>query len=140
MSDVVHIGDKCIPSGPARTVVSEFRAASGGLADGWYAACESKELGDGPLGRTIFGEMLVLFRGKDGAPRCFIDRCLHRNALLSEGDVFDGCIGCPYHGWTYDAEGSLVDIPSEGPGGRRPDEARNLQRFPVSERCKDTFS
>ena len=31
--------------------------------------------------------------------------------------LFDGCIGCPYHGWTYDANGACVIVPSEGPGG-----------------------
>lgn len=93
-----------------------MRHAIGTLHQNWYAACTSKELGTKkPLGRTVLEEMLALYRDQDGKPVALKDRCLHRNALLSEGDVFDGQIGCPYHGWTYNSCGQCVNIPSEGP-------------------------
>ncbi len=85
----------------------------------WYVAAESAELtAVKPLARTILGETLALFRGKDGAPTAFPDRCLHRAGKLSKGWVVDGCLQCPYHGWVYDAKGSLCEIPSMGPRGR----------------------
>ena len=91
-------------------------ARCGALRDAWYVACRSDELErDRPLSRTLFGLPLVLFRGPDGAPTALRDRCLHRNARLSAGDVFDGKLGCPYHGWVYDASGRCVEIPSLGP-------------------------
>ena len=42
------------------------------------------------------------------------DRCLHRNAVLSEGRLKDDCLICPYHGWTFDENGKCVNVPSEG--------------------------
>jgi phenylpropionate dioxygenase-like ring-hydroxylating dioxygenase large terminal subunit len=91
-------------------------ARCGALKDFWYVACLSSELKVGKLeSRTVFGQPLVLFRQKDGTPAALLDRCLHRNARLSAGDCFDGKVGCPYHGWTYDGSGRCVEIPSLGP-------------------------
>lgn len=91
-------------------------ARCGALKDYWYVACLASELRAGkPLARTLFGTPLVLFRDARGHPAALFDRCLHRNARLSAGDVFDGKLGCPYHGWVYDAAGSCVEIPSLGP-------------------------
>ncbi|MFT3711158.1 MAG: aromatic ring-hydroxylating dioxygenase subunit alpha [Archangium sp.] len=91
-------------------------ARCGALKDFWYVACLSSELVAGKLeSRVIFGTPLVLFRDASGKPAALLDRCLHRNARLSAGDCFDGKVGCPYHGWTYDSEGRCVDIPSLGP-------------------------
>lgn len=88
----------------------------GALKDFWYVACLSSELRVGKLeSRTIFGTPLVLFRDASGRPAALLDRCLHRNARLSAGACFDGKVGCPYHGWTYDSEGRCVEIPSLGP-------------------------
>lgn len=85
----------------------------------WYVAAESAELTAArPLARTILGETLTLFRGRDGAPAAFPDRCLHRAGKLSKGWVVDGCLQCPYHGWVYDVKGSLCEIPSMGSKGR----------------------
>jgi phenylpropionate dioxygenase-like ring-hydroxylating dioxygenase large terminal subunit len=110
-----------------------MRDSCGLLKDYWYVAARSEEVtARRPLGRVILGEMIVLWRTKEGAATAMSDRCLHRNALLSEGDLFDGCIGCPYHGWTYDAQGRCVNIPSEGPDGKAAT-LRRLETFPVRE-------
>ncbi|NVI97390.1 aromatic ring-hydroxylating dioxygenase subunit alpha [Myxococcus sp. AM009] len=91
----------------------------GALKDFWYVACLSTELKPGqPLARTLFGTGVVLFRDAHGQPTALRDRCLHRNARLSRGAVFDGRIGCPYHGWVYDASGAVVEVPSLGPSQR----------------------
>jgi phenylpropionate dioxygenase-like ring-hydroxylating dioxygenase large terminal subunit len=110
-----------------------MRFSCGTLHEHWYVAALSSEVsGTRPLARTILEEPIVLFRGKRGQAVALIDRCLHRNAQLSRGRVFDGCIGCPYHGWTYGASGRCVFVPSEGPGAK-PGEQRRLERFPVRE-------
>lgn len=88
------------------------------LRDYWYVACRSRDLvKDQPLQRTVFGVPLVLWRDDQSAPVAMQDRCSHRNAPLSSGEIIDGCIRCPYHGWTYDTRGACVAIPSEGPEG-----------------------
>ncbi len=116
-----------------------MRFTSGTLSESWYVAALSREVTSRrPIASTILEEPLVLFRSAGGRPVALLDRCLHRNAMLSAGQVFDGCIGCPYHGWTYNAEGKCVFVPSEGPksGGvqaeapaGRPD--RFVESFPA---------
>lgn len=72
----------------------------GALADYWYVACLSAELGrDKPLARTMFGVPMALFRDERGRAHAVRDRCLHRATALSEGVVVDGKLACPYHGW-----------------------------------------
>lgn len=64
-------------------------------------------------------EWIVLFRDSAGKAVALQDRCLHRAARLSTGTVRDGKITCPYHGWTYNATGEVVQIPSETDVGRK---------------------
>ncbi len=110
-----------------------MRASMGRLAEHWYAAARAEELPRGrPLGRTLLGELLVLFRDERGDAHALADRCLHRNALLSEGVVVGGCVACPYHGWTYDADGRCVNVPSESRDGS-PRTELTLEAFPVRE-------
>lgn len=46
-------------------------------------------------------------------------RCPHRLAPLSEGRVdAAGRLECPYHGWSFNGDGSCHSIPQEQPGGR----------------------
>jgi len=110
-----------------------MRWTSGTLNAHWYVAATSGQVTDRtPFASTIMEEPLVLFRGTDGRATALRDRCLHRNAALSGGALFDGCIGCPYHGWTYDATGACVTVPSEGPGSRPP-VPRSVTRYPTLE-------
>jgi phenylpropionate dioxygenase-like ring-hydroxylating dioxygenase large terminal subunit len=83
--------------------------------DYWYIACESKDLDNKkPIARKILDEWIVLFRDEKGDPSCFQDRCIHRNSQLSKGWVKDGKLQCSYHGWIFNGEGKLTNIPSEG--------------------------
>lgn len=81
------------------------------LPEAWFVACRSTELKGRPIGRTVQGVPLVLFRGTDGRPSAFLDRCPHRNVPLSEGKVTDGLLQCPYHGWRFDTGGACRMIP-----------------------------
>lgn len=47
-----------------------------------------------------------------GQWRAFVDECPHRKVPLSEGRVEkDGTLLCSYHGWRFEGDGKLVDIP-----------------------------
>lgn len=109
-----------------------MRDRAGRLKDYWYAVGLPGDATDRrPLARTVLGERLVLWRDRTGAVVALSDRCLHRNAPLSEGDLFDGCIGCPYHGWTYAADGRLVGIPAQADGAPVPD--HRVRAWPTRE-------
>lgn len=103
----------------------------GDLVHHWYAAATSAALASRPLARTVLGERLVLWRDRAGRAHAHRDRCLHRNALLSEGVVVGDQLACPYHGWTYGADGRVACVPSLPPGEPLP-EAR-LRAFPTLE-------
>ncbi|RMG18319.1 MAG: Rieske (2Fe-2S) protein, partial [Planctomycetota bacterium] len=88
--------DLAPPSAPAPETTPRaplYRDRCGLLRDYWYVACTSAELQPGQvLGRVVLEEALALFRGPDGAPHALRDRCLHRNAELSEGTLEGGCL------------------------------------------------
>ncbi len=101
-----------------------------GLKDYWYIAAESRQLREKPLGITVFGEPIVLFRsGPEVA--ALQDRCSHRNMALSAGSVASGCVTCPYHGWQFNGAGRCVRIPSLGQSGRLP--GHGVRAYPVRE-------
>lgn len=82
----------------------------------WYILAESRELKPNTvLGRKILDERIAVFRDEHNRVAAFQDRCLHRAGPLSRGRVVKGRLHCPYHGWTYEGTGRVVDIPSLGP-------------------------
>ena len=80
----------------------------------WHPILGVEELIGGPVSATLLGQRLVAFLGPDGSPTVLKDLCVHRGTPLSMGTVRDGCVVCPYHGWTYDASGRCVNIPALG--------------------------
>jgi phenylpropionate dioxygenase-like ring-hydroxylating dioxygenase large terminal subunit len=79
----------------------------------WYIAALSGEVAEQPLGRTICGEQIVLYRAGDGQVAALPDRCPHRQAPLSKGRLVNGNLQCPYHGMEFSAQGTCVHIPSQ---------------------------
>ena len=77
----------------------------------WHPVAFSEELTDTPHQVTLFDTRLAVVR-LDGKPYVFDDICRHRGSSLALGRI-DGCyLRCAYHGWAYDKEGTVVDIPA----------------------------
>jgi phenylpropionate dioxygenase-like ring-hydroxylating dioxygenase large terminal subunit len=107
--------------------------SSGLLVNHWYAAGQAKLFKvEKVVLITIFEKPIVVWRLKDGSLSALLDRCIHRNAPLSEGKVINSCLVCPYHGWTYDHEGQCVEIPSEGDHNERIPH-KGVESFPIKE-------
>jgi phenylpropionate dioxygenase-like ring-hydroxylating dioxygenase large terminal subunit len=87
------------------------------LINNWYIACLSTELGRAPIKRVLYDTPLALFRDENGKAAALVDRCVHRGAQLSLGKCDQGQLRCPYHGWRYNAQGEVTEIPSEGKPG-----------------------
>jgi phenylpropionate dioxygenase-like ring-hydroxylating dioxygenase large terminal subunit len=83
------------------------------LKNFWYACATSQELGRTPLARTICNEPIVMYRKEDGTPVAMNDRCPHRKAALSKGEIVGDTIQCGYHGLRYDSTGACVRIPGQ---------------------------
>jgi phenylpropionate dioxygenase-like ring-hydroxylating dioxygenase large terminal subunit len=103
------------------------------LINHWYVVAESAEVTDKPMGVHYLGQDLVVFRDAEGKARCLSDTCIHKGGSLCRGEVVQGTIECPYHGWRYDGSGDCVAIPSLPPGQRIPKRAR-VDAYPVVEK------
>lgn len=86
------------------------------LQNYWYVVAESLDVSIAPLAVRLLGGDYVVWRSTDGAIVAAPDRCPHREAPLSAGTVVDGCLACPYHGWTFGDGGRCVEVPSSGAG------------------------
>jgi vanillate O-demethylase monooxygenase subunit len=105
-------------------------AEDGFLRNQWYAAAASSEIGTAPLGRTICGEPIALFRAAGGTIAALEDRCPHRKYQLSRGVVANGLLQCGYHGLKFDGSGRCVEIPSQATIPR----GLNAHTYPAIER------
>lgn len=86
----------------------------------WYPVLPIVHLTDGPQSFTLLGQPLVLWLTEAGKPAALADRCCHRSAKLSMGVVQQGCVRCPYHGWSFNGAGSCTHVPQLGPGAAIP--------------------
>lgn len=74
---------------------------------------EVPEIGD-YISADIGRDNVVVLRGKDKKLRAFLNVCRHRASRLLQGSgTCRGVIRCPYHGWTYRLDGTLMAIPQE---------------------------
>jgi phenylpropionate dioxygenase-like ring-hydroxylating dioxygenase large terminal subunit len=79
----------------------------------WYPMAVIQDMDEGrPNKLQLLGEKLVAWKDGEGEWRVFEDRCPHRNVPLSEGRIEkDGNLMCSYHGWRFNGEGKLVELP-----------------------------
>jgi phenylpropionate dioxygenase-like ring-hydroxylating dioxygenase large terminal subunit len=60
----------------------------------------------------LAGQPIFVIRDDDGKLRAMSNVCLHRMSTLLEGAGNKRRIVCPYHGWTYNVDGSLRAAPA----------------------------
>lgn len=101
------------------------------LRNSWYVAAHAHELvGNKPVARTICDQALVIFRGEDGEVGILSDRCPHRFAPLSTGEVSGNSIQCGYHGIKFDRTGACTHIP----GNLAVPNGFQAKRYPAAEK------
>src|SRR5579871_2582566 len=100
------------------------------LRNEWYVASLSRELADRPLQRVLLGEPLALFRTASGRATALLDRCPHRGAPLSSGEVVGDSLVCGYHGLSFGPDGRCNHIP----GGATIPAKACVRSFPVIDR------
>jgi phenylpropionate dioxygenase-like ring-hydroxylating dioxygenase large terminal subunit len=79
----------------------------------WQPVALADELKDVPKRIRIMGEDLVAFRDRTGRTGLLALHCSHRGTSLEFGLISDRGIRCCYHGWLYDVDGKIVDIPGQ---------------------------
>ncbi|KAJ4953744.1 hypothetical protein NE237_030576 [Protea cynaroides] len=87
----------------------------------WYPLYLTRDVpDDAPLGLTVFDKQIVLYKDGSGVLHCYQDRCPHRLAKLSEGQLINGRLECLYHGWQFEGDGKCVKIPQLPAGASIP--------------------
>ncbi len=80
----------------------------------WHPIAAAPELDQDPVRPVrLLGEDLTLFRSETGALGLVGDRCAHRGISLAYGIPQENGLRCAYHGWTYNTQGQVVDMPFE---------------------------
>lgn len=90
--------------------VSPFALGTGGK---WHLAAKLHEIPDGGIKASLLeGEKILLSR-RGSIVTCFQNACAHLGLALDDGEVEDGIITCPYHGFRYDlASGECLTAPA----------------------------
>jgi phenylpropionate dioxygenase-like ring-hydroxylating dioxygenase large terminal subunit len=99
------------------------------LRNCWYMAAWADEVTEQGLARQLLDTPVFLFRDAAGVPQALFDRCPHRFAPLSMGQVERGVVTCRYHGLAFDGAGHCVGNPHGPITG-----ALHTRAFPVVER------
>lgn len=100
----------------------------------WQPVAMSAQLKDVPLKIRIMSEDLVAFRDRRGRVGVLARHCCHRGASLEFGIIQECGIRCCYHGFHYDVDGTLLDVPSEPDRGARMRQIIAQGAYPAFER------
>lgn len=98
----------------------------------WIVVGTAQELYDIPQAVKILGEDLVLFRDQSGKAGLLGEHCPHRGASLEYGDIEDGGLRCPYHGWLFNVHGQCLEMPAEPKESKFCQKVKHLS-YPVKE-------
>lgn len=80
----------------------------------WYCVGRAdalKEPGD-YITAKLAGQPVVVIRDRAGDVRALSNVCLHRMSTMLEGRGHARVLSCPYHGWTYNLDGTLRGAPA----------------------------
>ena len=78
----------------------------------WHPVLQESDLGEQPVAVMLLEQDIVLWRDAQGAAHAWADRCPHRGARLSMGQVNGGELECPYHGWRFAPSGQCSQVPA----------------------------
>ncbi len=91
-----------------------------------------KEPGDFFSG-TFLGWPYVVVLDDERAPRAFYNVCSHHGTCVASGEGTTEQFVCPYHGWTYDRQGTLTKAPLAGPIQSLKQRNLDLKPIPLSQ-------
>lgn len=79
---------------------------------GWYVIGDAGSVSHKPRQLDAFGTKLVAYRGKDDNEVYILDAyCPHMGGDLCGGEVNGNSVICPFHLWSWGADGVCDDIP-----------------------------
>lgn len=102
-----------------------------GIRDRWYAICPSDWVRAKPISLKRLGTQMAIWRDSSGKLHALEDRCPHRGAHLSQGQILGDSLKCPYHGVEVRGDGVAVAVP--GSPGCKLEGSRATRNFPIFE-------
>lgn len=87
------------------------------FAASWTYLAHESELPEAGsfVAANVGGRPVLVTRGDDGRVHGLLNRCTHRGAVLTwDEQGTSKRFTCPYHGWTFAADGRLVGLPFPG--------------------------
>jgi len=92
--------------------VSPFAGLADANDEGWVNVCALDDIpDDGILARTHEGHELMFYR-RGVTVSCMTNACAHLGMPLDAGELLDGVLTCPYHGFSYRLEtGECLTVP-----------------------------
>lgn len=102
----------------------------------WHPVAMARELTDVPRLVRVMGEDLVLFRDRGGRYGLLHRHCAHRRASLEFGVCEERGLRCCYHGWLFDADGTILETPGEAADSKAAEKIRQTVfqgAYPVQE-------
>jgi nitrite reductase/ring-hydroxylating ferredoxin subunit len=79
----------------------------------WQPVAFTRDLADVPRRLRIMGEDLVAFRDRSGRVGVLQLHCTHRGTSLEFGIPTERGLRCCYHGWVFDVDGRILEMPGE---------------------------
>lgn len=100
----------------------------------WQMACREEDIPQpGDHHRyDIAGMSFIIVRVESGEIKAYPNACLHRGRMLKEFDGHAVELRCPFHGFAWNLEGALIDIPARWDFPHVEDDKFALPELPLS--------
>jgi nitrite reductase/ring-hydroxylating ferredoxin subunit len=93
---------------------------------GWHELMAVRDLQESRPVRKLLGEVPVLVVRQGADIHVLADRCSHLSGPLSDGEIEDGCVTCPWHGSVFRLrDGEVARGPATAPQPVFETEVRN---------------
>jgi nitrite reductase/ring-hydroxylating ferredoxin subunit len=107
------------------------RVHDGTYLKNWNPLMLSSELEPGKIvGKDFLGTRVIAYRDEAGQPVVQSAYCPHVGADLSDGEIVDGKVRCPYHHWKFANDGRCAEIPGE----KHIPQVARIYNYPAAER------
>ncbi|MGN6602881.1 MAG: aromatic ring-hydroxylating oxygenase subunit alpha [Ginsengibacter sp.] len=62
---------------------------------------------------NIIADVPIVVQNFNGSIKAFLNVCSHRFSIIQQGEIGSRPLVCPYHGWSYDENGTPKGIPKK---------------------------
>jgi nitrite reductase/ring-hydroxylating ferredoxin subunit len=80
------------------------------MDSGWVRVAGENEVQDGAAKEVVIGSRIVAIFRHHGRLFALDGMCAHQGGPIAEGNVQDGCVTCPWHGWQYELETGVQTV------------------------------